>query len=330
MSFIQRGMILQHKDNKICMESTAGGAFTAIAEYVINNNGVVFGVVIDDDFKVKHTAIEIKEELYKFRNSKYVQSDVGDSFKTIKTLLQSGRMVCFSGTPCQVEGLRTFLGKDYDNLILVDVVCRAVPSPGVWKKYIEMEKEYLGNIQTVRFRDKTWGYQFSTMEIKNKSNLIKRGGIDTQPWLRLFFSGMIIRPSCTKCCFRSSKRNSDFTIWDCFNVFKYDRGFDETKGTTRMLIHSEKGSSIFEEIKGVFKYKEINPLELTEGVEEMVCSPTFHKDREAFFVDYKKMALKSVLNRYFPLTIKRKSKTILRRMLNIVGLDVVIKRKLSR
>lgn len=329
MSFIQRGMILQHKDHKVCMESTAGGAFTAIAEYVINNNGVVFGVVIDEDFKVKHTAIELKEDLYKFRNSKYVQSDVGDSYKSIKSILQSGRMICFSGTPCQVEGLRTFLGKDYDNLILVDVVCRAVPSPGVWKKYIEMEKQYLGNIQTVRFRDKTWGYQFSTMEIMNSKGKIKRSGSESNQWLRMFLSGMIIRPSCTKCCFRSYKRNSDFTIWDCFNVFKYDRGFDETKGTTRMLIHSEKGSKIFDDIKENFEYKEIKPFELVEGVNEMVDSPSFHKDREAFFVDYKNGA-KSVLNRYFPLTTKRRVKTIVRRILNITGVDVLIKRIISR
>ena len=167
-------------------------------------------------------------------------------------------MVCFSGTPCQIEGLRHFLGKDYQNLILVDVVCRAVPSPGVWEKYIQYEVEQKGKLSSIRFRDKSLGYQYSTMELRAENGKKYRGGIESQPWLRMFFSGMIIRPSCTDCRFRSRYRNSDFTIWDCFPSYKYDKSFDERKGTTRVLIHSEKGKKLFANIKNCFKYCEVS------------------------------------------------------------------------
>lgn len=141
--------------------------FTAIAEYVIENDGIVIGATMEEDFIVKHVEIEKKNQLYKFRNSKYVQSELGNLYSNIKKYLLSGRMVCFSGTPCQVEGLHTFLKRDYENLILVDVVCRAVPSPGVWNRYVK----YLtrnNKIKSIRFRDKSLGYQFSTMQMVSR------------------------------------------------------------------------------------------------------------------------------------------------------------------
>lgn len=124
-----------------------------------------------------------------FRNSKYVQSRVGYAFQQVRNELKRGRMVCFSGTPCQIEGLRHFLGKDYQNLILVDVVCRAVPSPGVWEKYIQYEVEQKGKLSSIRFRDKSLGYQYSTMELRAENGKKYRGGIESQPWLRMFFFG---------------------------------------------------------------------------------------------------------------------------------------------
>ena len=137
----QHAYIFQNADDKIRRESTSGGAFTAIAEYVIDNNGIVYGAVFDEKYKVIHKGIDNKEELYKFRNSKYVQSEMENCYSEIKEYLNKGKLVCFSGTSCQVEGLKNYLGKHYENLILVDVVCRAVPSPLIWKKYLNMIKE---------------------------------------------------------------------------------------------------------------------------------------------------------------------------------------------
>lgn len=156
--------IIQNKDLEILQQSTSGGAFTPIARWALERGGVVFGVAMDtDSYFVKHIKAEREEELNKFRNSKYVQSYVGDSLKEAKQELQKGRLVCFSGTPCQIQGLKNYLHKDYENLITVDVVCRGVPSPGVWKSYSSYLKQK-GNLKGIRFRDKSLGYQYSTME----------------------------------------------------------------------------------------------------------------------------------------------------------------------
>lgn len=326
----QTAAIVQNKDQEICRQSTAGGAFTAIAEYTIDKGGIVFGVEIRPDYTVRHTTVETKDELVKFRNSKYVQSDVGNAYVLAKKHLESGRLVCFSGTPCQIEGLRHYLKKDYENLILVDVVCRAVPSPGVWKKYIAMETERYGDMQSIRFRDKTLGYQYSTMELKDNRGNVYRGGIESQPWLRMFFSGMIIRPSCTECVFRSRYRNSDFTIWDCFNVYSIDKSFNEDIGTTRMLIHTKKGKQIFEQIKSSFTYKDLDANAAVKGVQEMIESPRAHRRKNEFFSDIEELSMSELLQKYYPETIKIKLKKNTRLLLNRFGLDKVIKHILKK
>lgn len=320
----QKAAIVQNKDQNICRQSTSGGAFTPIAEYVIDRGGIVFGVAIDDTYRVKHIGVTNKEDLEKFRNSKYVQSDMGDTYKRVKYNLEKGTLVCFSGTPCQIEGLLGYLSKSYDNLILVDVVCRAVPSPGVWRKYIDMETSSRGEC-TVRFRDKALGYQYSTMEIKDENGLVTRGGIESQPWLRMFFSGMIIRPSCTVCHFRNRYRSSDFTIWDCFNISRIDRKFNEDVGTTRVLIHSKKGEKIFEEIRDKFKCKMISCEKAIEGVREMEISPDMNEKHAEFFYDYSQLSMEELLEKYFPTTVKVKVKKNIRLILNRLGLDKTVK-----
>lgn len=326
----QEAYLLQHKDNKICRESTAGGAFTGIASYVIQKGGIVFGVEITETYKVRHTSVETIEELRKLRNSKYVQSRVGYSFNHVRNELKTGRVVCFSGTPCQIEGLRHFLGKDYENLILVDVVCRAVPSPGVWDKFVQYEIKQKGELSSVKFRDKALGYQYSTMELKTKDGKVYRDGIECQPWLRMFFSGMIIRPSCTDCRFRSRYRNSDFTIWDCFPSYKYNKNFDEEKGTTRVLIHSEKGRKILKEIKSQFLLCEVSCERAVQNVSEMVISPSPHKNRSEFFSDFQTSEMSLLIKKYFPVTLKLKLKKYARVGLNFVGLDKIIKRYIKK
>lgn len=326
----QAAVIVQNKDQEICRQSTAGGAFTAIAEFVLDKGGIVFGVEMQPDYIVRHTSVETKDQLIKFRNSKYVQSDVGNTYVLAKKQLDSGRIVCFSGTPCQIEGLRHYLKKDYENLILVDVVCRAVPSPGVWKKYIAMEIQQHGDMQSIRFRDKSLGYQYSTMELKDNRGNVYRGGIESQPWLRMFFSGMIIRPSCTACKFRGRYRNSDFTIWDCFNVYSIDKNFNEDIGTTRMLIHTKKGRQIFEQIKSSFKYKNLEADAAVNGVQEMIESPKAHQRRNEFYADIEKLSIPELLNKYYPVTINIKLKKNVRLLLNRYGLDKTIKHILNK
>ena len=189
----QHAYIFQNSDEEVRRQSTSGGAFTAIAEKIIDMNGIVYGAIFDNNFKVIHKGIDNKEELYKFRNSKYVQSEIGKTFKEVRDFLDKDRWVCFSGTSCQIEGLKNFLGKDYEKLILVDVVCRAVPSPLIWKKYLNLKKKKIKNIEKIYFRDKYYGYKYSNLSIynsDNKNNPEYHQGVETDPYLRAFFSNI--------------------------------------------------------------------------------------------------------------------------------------------
>ena len=328
-SDLKKAYLIQHRNKTVLAESTSGGAFSAIAEYVISQGGAVFGAAFDPQFKVIHTSAQTSAELAKFRNSKYVQSDLGDTFRQVKSLLSEGKLVCYSGTPCQIQGLRKFLMKDYENLILVDVVCRAVPSPGVWKKYFAWENAK-GAISSVRFRDKTLGYQYSTMKIKRRDGSVFRGGIESQPWLRMFFSGMIIRPSCASCKFRSPQRISDLTIWDCFNIYRLDKRFPEDAGTTRMLVHTEKGMELLLKFRQQLHIKEIPFEDAVAGVREMSESPVLHEHRAAFFRDYEKMEMGELLDKYFPVTWKVKLKQNIRLAMNKCGIDKTVKHLLKK
>lgn len=326
----QEAYLLQHKDNDICNQSTSGGAFTGIATYVIGRGGIVFGVEMTNDYKVRHTSVETVEELRKFRNSKYVQSRIGLIFQQIQKELEAGRLVCFSGTPCQIEGLRHYLRRDYENLVLVDVVCRAVPSPGVWDKYIQYEIESKGEMTSIRFRDKTLGYQYSTMELKGKNGKTYRGGIESQPWLRMFFTGMIIRPSCTECKFRSRYRNRDFTIWDCFPSYKFDKNLDERRGTTRILVHTGQGRNIFSEIKSEYITIELDAAKAVRDVKEMNDSPVRNLDYKEFYDYLNNSNINKALKKFYPETTTIVIKKIIRRTLNYFGLDSLIKKLLGR
>ena len=326
---LEKAYVVQHRKKDILRESTSGGAFSAIAEYVINHDGVVFGAAFDSHFNVVHTSSQTIEELAKFRNSKYVQSNLGDTFCQIRTLLSKGKMVCFSGTPCQIQGLRKFLRKDYENLVLVDVVCRAVPSPGVWEKYYKYVNSK-GHIEEIRFRDKKLGYQYSTMAIKYRNGKIQREGIESHPWLRMFFSGMIIRPSCSTCRFRDPHRVSDITIWDCFNVYQLDKRMNEQLGVTRVLVHTKKGLDILSQTRDKLRLHEIAYEDAVRGVKEMGESPSMHPDRRQFFADLNTMSFEGLIRKYYPNTLKVKIKKNARLILNHFGLDVALKHWLKK
>ena len=278
--------IFQHKDDIVRRQSTSGGAFTAIAEYVIEKGGIVYGVAFDDEYNVIHTGIEKKEELYRFRNSKYVQSNPKNSFKEVKEFLNSGRTVCFSGTSCQIEGLKRFLNNDYENLILVDVVCRAVPSPLVWRKYLKLRKQKYKDIKYIMFRDKYYGYKYSNLSIYNKNNDKKQeyhSGVDSDPYLRAFFSNICDRPSCYNCKFKKDNRESDITIWDCFEVEKYNKSFDDDKGTTRVMTNSKKGYEIIQELFENNRCEEIDFEKATKGFLAMYQPVKNNSKRKEFF-----------------------------------------------
>lgn len=315
----QKAYVVNNKDENVRSQSTSGGAFTAIAEYVIDNGGVVFGATFDKDFNVEHTYATTKDDLRKFRGSKYVQSNLKNTFQEAKEFLNQGKLVCFSGTPCQIEGLKKFLGRDYENLITVDIVCHAVPSPKFWRVYLNYQKNRLkiSKISDIKFRDKSnYGYKYSTMSIKYDDKKYSEG-VETDPFLRAFFGDLSDRPSCYNCAFKKQYRVSDITIWDCFTIEDFDKKLDDDKGTTRILIHSKVGKEIFEKIKNKFYYSEINPEKLVNGVKEMYKSVKINPNRAQFWKDINSMEEKEVIEKYFPInTLKVKSERIIRRTLS--------------
>ena len=329
IKFNQKAFVVNNKDEKIRKESTSGGAFTAIAEYVLNRQGVVFGATFDEKFDVYHTYVYKREDLKKFRGSKYVQSNLKNTFQEVQEFLEKGKIVCFSGTPCQIEGLKNFLQKDYQNLITVDVMCHAVPSPLVWRKYKKYIKEYKlknENINEILFRDKSiYGYKYSTMTIKS-NNYIYYNGVETDPFLRAFFNDLSDRPACYKCAFKKQFHESDFTIWDCFIVEKFEKKMDDDKGTTRVLVNTKKGDEIFKKIEYQLDVKEIPTDKLIENVREMLFSVKMNSDRERFFNDIHQMPEKNIFDKYFPDNLKIKIERNIRIFLIKTGSYKTIKK----
>lgn len=312
--FEQEAYVVQNIDERVCLQSTSGGAFTAIANEVIEEGGIVFGAAFDEDFNVKHIGTTSKNEIQKFRNSKYVQSDIRGTYSEVQKRIEEGQLVCYSGTPCQIEGLKRFLGKESDRLITVDVVCRAVPSPLVWRKYIQMQQKKLDDtIGNIRFRDKRYGYKYSSMNFTDKSGKrIYSCGVESDLMHRAFFSNICDRPSCYSCVFKKQYRMSDFTIWDCFQVGRFSKKLDNDKGATRVLIHSDKGRELFERIKDNFVYIKIDPNKAVTRAKEMFESVSWNSRRDMFMEEMISQDTQAVFKKYFPDSFKIKVERYIR------------------
>lgn len=325
----QDGWLVQHKDEAIRRESTSGGAFTAIAAWVIRQGGVVFGGGYrEGTFVVEHRAVEREEDLAVFRNSKYVQSVIGDAFKQALDRLREGRWVCFSGTPCQIEGLRHFLkGREYERLVCVDLVCRGIPGPRILTRYIEARQASIGGeFVKILFRDKYYGYHYSSFSIYNKDKgKDYHKGVDSDAYLRAFFSNLSDRPSCYDCRFKKRYRHSDFTIWDCFPVEKFTKALDG-KGTTRVLVQSDKGRMIMEGIKNDLHCMAVRPDRLVAGVREMFHSVPVNPRRPEFFADCNSMSATDFFRKWFPITCKVRMNAFVRLTCHRLGIYNLAKR----
>lgn len=294
--------VVQHKDDIIRYQSTSGGAFTAIAEEIIKRNGIVFGAVMTNNLKVIHDSAETFEELFKFRNSKYVQSEIGDSYCKVKSFLKDGRWVCFSGTPCQINGLIKYLGKDYDRLITVDVVCKSVPSPLIFKKYVDYKRSKEGELSDIVFRDKKRGFLYCTMahylthDDRLRKKDVYRRGSESDEWLRLFLSGKISRRSCMTCPYQTAYRIGDFTLGDIWETG--DSNFDDNKGSTLVHVWSKKGINFLDDLKEYIRIVEY-PYDSSRGAERKNIIQLYPK-RNELFTDVLNLSENAFFARYAP------------------------------
>lgn len=237
-----------NKDDITRMNSSSGGIFTLISTYIIEKKGYVFGSVIDDNLNVHHDYINDIKDINRLQGSKYVQSDMKDNFSIAKELLDKNVLVYFTGTPCQIAGLYSYLKKDYDNLITQDIVCHGVPSPKVFKKYLDSRNE---KIKTISFRDKTTGWENYSVKLNSKSHLYINDS-----YYYFFLKNLSLRKSCYNCAFKSKHRGSDITLADFWGINSIDSKMNDNKGTSLVLINSPKGQKIFDKIKGNTVYKE--------------------------------------------------------------------------
>ncbi|WP_080803515.1 Coenzyme F420 hydrogenase/dehydrogenase, beta subunit C-terminal domain [Arabiibacter massiliensis] len=280
----QVGYVVRAGDEDVLIESTSGGAFTIIAQTVLAKGGIAIGVGFGEDGMPRHKSAQNSQELAELRGSKYVQSDLLDTLVKVKLELQSGKIVLFSGTPCQVEGLLSFLGNHPENLICVDVVCHAVPSPLVYSRYLE----YVGRRGFARFRDKTpYGYQYSQMSFADESGArFFSEGVETSPYLKAFFQHLSVRPSCYSCAFRKRFRRSDYTLWDCWDAHSYSAAMDSDLGATKVLCHTEKAKALASELFAHSDFAvEAEPDLLVKGEKEIFEPPSRPERRNEFFRD---------------------------------------------
>ena len=239
------------RDQKIRMESSSGGLFTALATAVLKKGGAVFGAAFTDALTVAHRCVTDAGSLSALRGSKYVQSDTGDTFRQVRALLREGRLVCYSGTPCQIAGLKAYLGEDSENLLTVDIVCHGVPS----LKMLRDDLEYctggkLDAIESVKFRDKRYGWGTKGSVVYGGKTL--KYTADTSPYYFYFLKGEVYRESCYRCRFPSEGRQGDITLGDYWGVRQalLDQmgGIDPELGVSCVLVNSEKGKQWLDSI----------------------------------------------------------------------------------
>ena len=241
------------KDISQRMQSTSGGIFYVVAEWVIKQGGIVYGAAFDVNFKLRHIGVDVMQDLNKLRGSKYLQSDLGNVFSEIKTYLQQGRWVYFTGVGCQVAGLNAFLRKEYDTLITSDLVCHGVPSQLMFDWYMDyLRKKEKGNIVSYSFRDcKGWGgcetYEYVS-QIRGRG-IKKLHGYFLSPYLYSFMWAFDYRYSCYDCKFAKVPRQGDITLADYWGVKKFFRNLDVSKGVSLILINNKKGEFVWERIK---------------------------------------------------------------------------------
>ena len=229
----------------IRMESSSGGVFTMMAEKVINDGGVVFGAKYTTDWQVEIVPAESIDELAAFRGSKYLQARMGNSLQQCKQFLRDGRKVLFSGTPCQIAGLKHYLRKDYDNLLAVDFVCHGVPSPKVWKMYLdEVTQAGKRAISDIKFRSKPQGWKrfnFTLSYNESEKSYTMSSYNGDNHFMRAFLSDMILRPSCYNCQAKCGRSKSDITIADYWGIDQVHPQMDDDKGTSLLIVRTEKG-----------------------------------------------------------------------------------------
>ncbi len=299
-------------DDKLRGKSSSGGVFALFAEYIITKNGVVYGASFTDGFKqVKHIGITNIEEIQKLQGSKYVQSDTDGIYHDVLKKLNLGVPVLFTGTPCQIAGLKGFLKKEYSNLICIEVICHGVPSPKVWEKYIDsFTKKWNTDITDVQFRNKE-GKQFkskgrSSMKISGSNNNFYECLNAFDPYNNLFLSNICLRPSCYQCTLKGNKHLGDIVIADFWGADKVVPGFGKEGDISLVICFNNKGLDFFNKIKVRTTFKEVDSMLALKGNQSFYKSCNMPEKREYFFTDLESKSIRELGAKYANPGLKKK------------------------
>ena len=298
-------------DDQIRRHSTSGGAFTALAEYILEGGGVVYGAALDGKQHLRHVACFRKEDLWRLRGAKYVQSDLGQTFREIREALKK-RPVLFSGTPCQVDGLYRFLGGKPENLTTCDLVCHGVPSPGVWEDMVRsMERRKGKAIQSVRFRDKVTGWKDSHLTLIYGDGTVDSAPLFATEYGRAFGRALFLRPCCHRCAYTNLNRPGDFTLGDFWGLGPDELPEQQTRGVSLLLVNSPHGSYLFDQLP---LRRQAFPIERAVAGNPRLAFPLAPPpDRAAFFAAYTLKPFEQVRKQYFkvpPLPVRLAGKAL--------------------
>lgn len=297
-----------NKNEEVRLQSSSGGIFTLLAEKTIKKGGVVFGVKFNEDWMPEFDYTETIEGITPFRGSKYVQAIVGNAYKEAENFLKQGREVLFSGTPCQIAGLKKYLRREYENLLAVDIICHGVPSPKVWNMYLKETSSRLLNtipggkntvgsanggepkscIEAISFRSKITGWKKYSFILKlnfptfdGKNTVVFTEPFGENNFMRAFLNDTILRPSCYSCPAKQGKSHSDITIADFWGIDTIDPAFDDDKGCCLVLLNTEKGSTVYNLFHLTSKEKNFEEGIKHNSAYYRSCKP--HPNRKRFF-----------------------------------------------
>lgn len=270
----------KNKDEQIRLIARSGGIFQSLVHEILRNNGVVYGCALNENHVAVHCRVTDESEAEKLSGSKYVQSDLQNSFYLVRSDLEAGKTVLFSGTPCQIDGLKGFLGEKNSNLVLVDIVCHGVPSPKVWSDYINwVENKKHKKVISANFRDKKFGWH-EHIETLNFS----KGEWNSRIYTSLFYGHCIIRPSCFNCPYKSIYHPSDITLADFWGIDKVNEKFNDDKGVSFILINNDCGKKLFDSVKDDLDFFECSPFDCSQT--PLYEAYNIPEEREQFWQDY--------------------------------------------
>ncbi len=286
----------------IIKKSSSGGVFASFAQSVLSENGKVYGCAYDDKLNPRHIGIDDISELFKLQGSKYAESDIGNIYSEIEKQLKKGEKVLFSGTPCQCAGLRGYLGKEYDNLIVIDIICHGVPSRKLFKSYIRfLECKKRGRLVSFDFRNKDkhgWSLTYKYKIVKRKRIKEYQGIASLSSYYYGFLAGFMYRQSCYQCPFANPNRISDITLGDYWGIEKIDPDNNNYQGVSAIIVNTETGKRLLEKVSGEVQLAESTFEKVSIQNSNLLHPTSKNQLREVIYTEYQKYGYEYIAKKY--------------------------------